>query len=301
MNKTARINSVFVLFLSLCFLPAKSQLLWKATSPSGVNMYLLGTMHLPMGNYVMDHPGVKAAIDSCDCVYTEVSVDQDSISQIIFNYIFLPEAMLLSDSLDDMEWLMLDSLVHEIDPRMTAHALDRFKPMYVQMLVAFSRMTDTTSSDSQISVDASVRGYAISENKKIAYLESQDEQLGFVFNDISLASQFALMRKMLNRHTPENKMEKLVWQLPYYYQKQDLDTVEIIINAISAGGMEERQFFSSLLENRNRKWVSKMLLLAEESDQTFFFAVGAGHLPGRVGLLELLRNEGFTVVPIPYE
>jgi uncharacterized protein YbaP (TraB family) len=33
-------------------------------------------------------------------------------------------------------------------------------------------------------------------------------------------------------------------------------------------------------------------------EKSFFFAVGAGHLPGESGIIALLRNQGFTVRPI---
>ena len=31
---------------------------------------------------------------------------------------------------------------------------------------------------------------------------------------------------------------------------------------------------------------------------TYFFAVGAGHLPGESGVLELLKASGYTVQPV---
>lgn len=51
-----------------------------------------------------------------------------------------------------------------------------------------------------------------------------------------------------------------------------------------------------LLDVRNRAWMPQ--LSAELSQGNAFVAVGALHLPGNVGLIELLRQQGFKVIPI---
>ena len=50
---------------------------------------------------------------------------------------------------------------------------------------------------------------------------------------------------------------------------------------------------SGILDGRNRAWLPG--LAAELSRGGAFVAVGALHLPGEAGLIELLRKQGFTV------
>jgi uncharacterized protein YbaP (TraB family) len=50
------------------------------------------------------------------------------------------------------------------------------------------------------------------------------------------------------------------------------------------------------LYNRNRNWVAKLKELLPE--KTLLIAVGAGHLPGDQGVINLLRKAGYTVTPI---
>ena len=45
--------------------------------------------------------------------------------------------------------------------------------------------------------------------------------------------------------------------------------------------------------NRNADWVAKMPAIM--SDKPTFFAVGAGHLPGEKGVLNLLKLAGYEV------
>jgi uncharacterized protein YbaP (TraB family) len=51
-----------------------------------------------------------------------------------------------------------------------------------------------------------------------------------------------------------------------------------------------------LLINRNKNWIPVMEKAM--STQATFFAVGAGHLPGKDGIISLLRNAGYTVNPV---
>jgi uncharacterized protein YbaP (TraB family) len=51
-----------------------------------------------------------------------------------------------------------------------------------------------------------------------------------------------------------------------------------------------------LLEERNRSWINKLKPLLEGT--SCFIAVGAGHLPGKYGMIQLLRSAGMKVEPV---
>jgi hypothetical protein len=55
-------------------------------------------------------------------------------------------------------------------------------------------------------------------------------------------------------------------------------------------------FEQILLINRNRNWIPVMERMMAEKPT--FFAVGAGHLGGANGVLQLLKTAGYTVEPI---
>ena len=54
-----------------------------------------------------------------------------------------------------------------------------------------------------------------------------------------------------------------------------------------------------LLVTRNKNWISKIKTYANE--QATFFGVGAGHLAGENGVINLLRAEGYTVTAVRSE
>ena len=52
-----------------------------------------------------------------------------------------------------------------------------------------------------------------------------------------------------------------------------------------------------LLVRRNENWIPVMERIMREGSA--FFAVGAGHLGGPKGVVNLLRQAGYTVEPVP--
>ena len=58
------------------------------------------------------------------------------------------------------------------------------------------------------------------------------------------------------------------------------------------------QYDDLLLNNRNKKWIPE--IIRQVKLQPTFFAVGAGHLGNANGLINLLKSEGFTILPVNY-
>ncbi|MFN6086500.1 MAG: TraB/GumN family protein, partial [Fluviicola sp.] len=78
------------------------------------------------------------------------------------------------------------------------------------------------------------------------------------------------------------------------YKNQDVELLYELIN-------EDEQLADKeavLLSNRNEDWIPK--IDAKTKEKKCFFAVGAGHLGGEKGVLNLLRKQGYTVEAITY-
>jgi uncharacterized protein YbaP (TraB family) len=59
-----------------------------------------------------------------------------------------------------------------------------------------------------------------------------------------------------------------------------------------------REYFLSLgIQERNRRMTGNLVLLFQDSQ--VFAAVGALHLPGPHGLIALLREQGYSLTPLP--
>lgn len=62
------------------------------------------------------------------------------------------------------------------------------------------------------------------------------------------------------------------------------------------GSTYEPQELKALLDDRNNYWMQQLPDLMKE--QSLFVAVGALHLVGKTGLVQQLREKGYTVTPV---
>lgn len=53
---------------------------------------------------------------------------------------------------------------------------------------------------------------------------------------------------------------------------------------------------ATLIDDRNKKWAKQLPAIMKEAPT--FIAVGALHLPGENGILNLLKQQGYTVDPV---
>ena len=92
---------------------------------------------------------------------------------------------------------------------------------------------------------------------------------------------------------PLGSLDDQVDQMVEMYKRQDLQGLAKMISSEDSGFAEYEEL---LLVNRNKNWIP--LMGAMMLEKPTFFAVGAGHLPGEYGVIELLRREGYTLRPL---
>ena len=116
-------------------------------------------------------------------------------------------------------------------------------------------------------------------------LETLQFQMNMV-NTVSNEEQMKMLLQGLSTNNSEfNKMLDA-------YLRQDLIGLGNLMNDAELSP----EFNENLLLQRNRNWIPIISKLI--SEKPTFIAVGAGHLPGEKGVLNLLREAGYTVTPV---
>ncbi len=106
-----------------------------------------------------------------------------------------------------------------------------------------------------------------------------------------LDSQINSLKKMIfNFDSTKIEMRKMI----DIYQTRNMDS---LYRYMKQNGADD-QFEQELLIKRNQKWIP--LITKAINQQSSFFAVGAGHLGGETGVLNLLRKEGYQIKAINY-
>ena len=78
-----------------------------------------------------------------------------------------------------------------------------------------------------------------------------------------------------------------------FYKNQNLDSIKTMLGKSEFGS---EKYDNLLLNNRNKKWVKELDTIMKK--ESVFVAVGAGHLVGEQGLINLLKKQGYTVKPL---
>jgi hypothetical protein len=134
---------------------------------------------------------------------------------------------------------------------------------------------------------------AKSNKKDIKGLETMAYQAG-IFDSIPYKMQAEQLVQYVDSSVSDNTAEAREFkELSDAYKSQDLDKLEELSNK---SDVSVSNFSDLLLFNRNRNWVVKLKTILP--GKSILVAVGAGHLPGEKGVINLLRKAGFILKPV---
>lgn len=266
-------------------------LLWQITGKGITNpSYLYGTIHMIPAEDFFLPKGTLGAIEKCDDMFFEIDMkdmtDMGAMMGMI-NKIFMKDGVTLKDLLTEEEYKKVSDKFSEIGLPMMM--LERIKPMFLSAF-AMSDMSPTGIKDGKIK-SYEMEFYEMAQNKKMTTggLETIDFQIS-VFDSIPYKDQAKMLVESLNADNTEDvEFQKMVKM----YKDQNVDAmVEMMHNGSSDLGEHE----DILLTGRNKNWIDK--IIAQAKKKPTFFAVGAGHLGGPEGVVNLLKKQGLKVVPV---
>lgn len=256
-------------------------LLWEISGNGLENSsYLFGTMHLvPKEDFFLP-TGTIEAFESSNTLVMEIDIDIPLKEQIsMVQRSMLPNNTTLADYMTEEDYLNTYSFLADsigIGEKKLEKYI-RFKPF----MLAGILLTEAIGK-----VETYEKYFADAAKKqKIEFiaLESVDFQLS-IFDSIPVEDQIegSFHSGMLNEY----------YEMLTCYTNQDLSCLHQMIQE-----QEDEDFEEILLKQRNYNWIEKLETEILPTGTTFI-AVGAGHLPGSEGLIELLRAKGYELTPI---
>lgn len=259
----------------------KNTLLWKVTSKSHAQAsYLFGTMHVKDLRAFHQRDLVHQKIDACEAFATEFNLDEMKMntSEQVMD---LPEGMFLSDLIPAKAYKKVEQLFASLTG-MELKLFDRSLPLLISNMLSECVL----SSDMPHSLDESLWEYARSQEKILLGIESFEEQIE-ILRKIPLDYQVkSLIWTAKNTH----RFQKQLLKMTRLYETADLRKL------YKAARKNAKGLRKVLLFDRNELMAERFALIAQE--QSICYAVGAGHLGGKKGLLRLLKNKGFKIKPV---
>lgn len=284
------------LLVSLIALTALAQssnenntLLWKI-SGNGLEKpsYLFGTIHMICANDALLSDNMKKAISDCDEVYLEV--DMDNIFEMIgvVSKMKMKGDTTLKDLLTPEDYKKVKTYFETKGSMLPFSMLETYKPMLAASTLEQSSMPcDNTAMMEQV-----IMKEAKQFNKKIKGLETMSYQAG-VLDSIPYKLQAEQLAAYIEKENKGEEDDKELKEMFIAYKNQDLKRLEELLIETDAG---MSGFTDILLYHRNQNWVEKLKTLLPQ--KSLLIAVGAGHLPGEKGVINLLRKEGYKLTPV---
>lgn len=263
--------------------PAPKHMLFRVRGHDGATVYLLGSVHLLNADAGKLPPEVDSAFAQAKTVAFEANLDtmQLRATEILGKARYTDGSTLTSSLGDDAP--RVDSLLHLYG--LSLKQVDGFKPWFVSILMTQLGL-QRAKFEAQYGVDIQMNARAHAAQKPIVGLESVDVQLN-LFDSLSPADQRRMLLEMKGPDTAAVELAKLkdAWQAG------DTASIEARLNAQVE---QSPQMFDVLVVNRNRSWMPRIEQFLGGHDDALV-VVGAAHLVGKQGVLEMLRAKGYTI------
>lgn len=281
---------------------ASAQLLYKISGKDlKAPSYIIGTFHLANATFVDKIAGVKDALTATDQVFGEVPFDDmlnpDTL-KVIQAAMMLPDGQTLKTVLSAEQYKKLDAVLTQMmgvglsNPQVSAQ-MGKMSPatLSAQLQVLMFMQKHMGEFDPSHGFDQYFQTQAKHNNEPIGGLETVAFQTALLYKSYDMQRQVEQLMCMIDNM---DFYEKIAEKMAKAFYAQDIDALKAAMeeklgNTCDATPKEWAQF----IDNRNADWVRKMPAIM--AAKPTFFAVGAGHLPGPKGVLQLLKDIGYTV------
>ena len=262
---------------------------WRITDADS-EVYVFGTFHILPEDLDWWTDDLMAAVDSADTLYLEADVHspeaQAQMQSLIPQYGLNPQGVTLSSMLD----AETQALLAEVAPTVGAApaALEPMQPWLVQVLLSVSRIQQM-GFDPNAGAEMQLIGHVRDTGTQFGYFETAEEQIGFL-SGIPQSVQIKGLAETL--HEIEDLPQE-VDDMVRAWATGDMQALDDYVNGDMRA--ETPEVYEAVIVQRNRNWIPQIEDILD-GEGVAFIAVGAGHLPGEEGVIELLRARGHEVV-----
>ena len=291
----------FTLTLLLAVVSSASAQLLYRISGKGLEKpsYIVGTYHLAPATFVDSIPGARAALDEVEQVCGEVdNAEMESMAgrSRLMKAMMLPDGKSLADvlSTDEMDRLnayMKELLGADLTNPLIKSQMGKMNPMAIStqlQLVQYMKVTPGFNPSALI--DGYFQQQAKKARKLVMGFETIDFQMSVLYGTAIDRQKELLFCMIDNQEYTEMSMKELTEA----YFSQDMEKILALTEAKLGNFCDSTpEEDEALIYGRNADWVAKIPAIVNE--KSTLFVVGAAHLPGEKGVLELLKAEGYTV------
>lgn len=274
----------------------KKGLLWQISKKGIKTSYLYGTMHTANKRVISMSQDAEDELDKCEVMAGELVIDEKEMMKMV-SVLFMQDSTLEMLLPNDKYRVVRKKLVEKFG--FMAGAMEKIKPIFVSVMIGEQESMGEKGSSNPMEMfsgakkeqplDMYLQDKAKKKGKEVVGLETMEEQMS-AFNTITLKEQAEMLYQTLTAENQEASKDGMEKMLDLYYE-QEIDSLYMMTTKSLSSVSNEK-----LLLERNNTMVTRMEKIM--LNKSLFAAVGAAHLAGNQGLIELLRRKGYKVMPI---
>jgi uncharacterized protein YbaP (TraB family) len=266
---------------------------------------VVGTMHIYDPRLEIIRTRVAADVRSADLVILEATADEEQQLRDLITtnpgLIFIVDGPTLPELLDEETWALLsDAASQRSIPGFMAA---KMQPWYLSLLLSVPPCAMDDLMEGAIGLDKMIASDAAAAGVPVMAIEPFDTLFG-LFDESPIDEQIDMLR--INMLAPDMQSAMFVAMLDRYFAEDvgrlwemgriamsDMPGIDPAEGQAMFTEMEE-----ALLHARNLDWIPVITEATADHDD-IVVAVGAAHLIGELGILQLLENEGWTISRFP--
>lgn len=274
---------------------AHSQLLWKvADNNTGKTSYVFGTHHFAPLSLLDSIKGLDAALQNADKVYGELDMQAAMDPSALMGM----QQMMMAPADSTIDKVLTTKQLADLNMAWAKYGTDQIplNALYVLKPAGLSTQLAALMSAKVLpdinvgqGIDNELQVRARKAGKQVAGLETMEFQTNMLLGDPISKQAEDLVETIEDIDAEAGKLVRLT----NAYLAQNYKDIETIC---AESVLKNPESAEKMIISRNNNWMKQ--LEPELKNTNLLVVVGAGHLVGDKGILNQLKQAGYTVTPV---
>jgi uncharacterized protein len=260
--------------------------LWKVSSDQS-SLYILGSIHLLNKESYPLKKSIEDAFEQSKKLVLEIDLPRanaEKMQQLVLQKSVSRDGTALHQNVSSDTYDRVARRAKELG--IDIRILSPLKPWVVAMTMAAVKL-QTLGFDPKLGIDRHFAERAKQADKPTDGLETAEFQLN-LFDQFSPREQELLLRQSMNEM---DHVERNVSEIVQAWKGGDIGAVE---KHLLTGMRDHPEIHRKVIDDRNRRWLPQIENLLARGENALV-VVGAAHLVGKNGVIELLKSRGYSV------
>ncbi|MFD3261461.1 TraB/GumN family protein [Paenibacillus lentus] len=262
--------------------------MWEVEN-NGNTVYLVGSIHIADDSFYPLRSEFEEAFAEADYLGVEIDISKaadEEQQKLIMNMGMYQDGTTLKDHVSKETYAKVEEILKQNG--MEPNALDAFKPWVVETTISTLKSMNA-GYEAAAGIDLYFIQKAMERKLPILELESYESQLG-MFNGFSKELQEKNLNAALDNF---DVLDDYVDELADTWKTGDDQKLLEFTNSMA----DDPEFNKAMLIDRNIVMADQIDgYLKSEKKAEYFIVVGAGHFLGKDGVVQLLKDKGYSVV-----